>query len=119
MSLIIFPSSPGSNVTLEPEWDYETNDIQNRNEHVSRSGRRYLYIWATMKRWKVPISFVTSQDASYINSWWQSGTALYMIDTLRPTVTNSVMILNTTLPVGKYVQPYTTLYAGDITLGTY
>lgn len=117
MSYLLFPSS-GNHVTLEPEWDFDRKDTMMKNEHVTRSGKRYVYKWGSYVKFSFGIDFVDSATASMINSWWITNTKLMFKSTSESSV-YSVMLTASDLPIGQYHKPYTDLFKGKIDLQGY
>lgn len=117
MSWLLFPSS-GNHVTLEPEWDFDRKDAQVKNEHVTRSGKRYVYKWGSYLKFSFGVQFLNSSQASIVNSWWITNTKLLFVESGAASV-YSVMLVGSDLPVGQYVKPYTSLYRGKIELQGY
>lgn len=117
MSYLLFPSS-GNHVTLEPEWDFERHDSQVKSEHLTRSGKRYVYKWGSYTRFSFSVTFVSSSTAALINSWWITNTKLLFTSTSE-TAVYSVMLVASDLPISKYQQPYTDKFQGSIELQGY
>lgn len=117
MSFLLFPSS-GDHVSLEPEWDFDRKDTQVKNEHRTRSGKRYVYKWGSYTKFSFGVEFVNSSTAAIINSWWITNTKLLMKST-SDTVVYSVMLVATDLPLGQFQKPYDDLYKGKIDLEGY
>ena len=117
MSWLLFPSS-GNHVTLEPEWDFARKDAQVRNEHITRSGRRYVYKWGSYQRFAFGLEFVNSSTAAIINSWFMTNTRLLFVESGGSAV-YSVMLIGNEVPMSQYVKPYTDLYKGKIDLQSY
>lgn len=118
MSYLLFITS-GDHVQLYPEWSFDRDDENIQTRHKTRSGKQYVYKWGAISKWKMPLSYLNSHDASYINSWWRTNAELKLIDEDNPTQVYSVMIFGDKLPMGTYVKPYTSLYKGTIELATY
>lgn len=117
MSWLLFPSS-GNHVALEPEWNFARKDTQVKNEHVTRSGKRYVYKWGSYVRFQFGLEFVNSSDAAIINSWYMTNTKLLFTESGGSAV-YSVMLVGNEIPMGQYVKPYTSLYKGKIDLQGY
>ena len=119
MSWLLFATSNSTYVRLYPNWDMSFQSYQTRTEHETRSGRRFVYKFGLVNKWKFNVSYISSSDKCVINSWWGANNALYFIDEDNGTATNSVMIFNDKLPIDGYEKPYTTLFNGTLELGTY
>lgn len=119
MSLLLFPSS-GNHVTLEPEWNFDRKDTQVKNEHVTRSGKRYVYKWGSYCKFSFGLTYVNSSTAALINSWWITNTKLMLSATSEElTQIYSVMLIATDLPLGQYQKPYTDKFKGTLDLQGY
>lgn len=118
MSFLLFATS-GDHVTIDPHWDFDRKDAQIKNEHITRSGKRYVYKWGSYCKFSFTVSFVNSRGASLINSWWITNTKLRFFDEADPASVFSVMIVASDLPMGKYQKPYTNLFTGKIELQGY
>lgn len=117
MALRLYVDS-SNGVSIEPDWEYAEPDKKLEDEHRMRSGGRYVYKWGSFRRWALPVSYVNSSFAAVVNSWWLSNTQL-LFKSESSTAVYSVQITNDDKPLGKYVQPYDTLFAGSIELETY
>ena len=119
MSYLLFPSS-GSHVSLEPEWNFDRKDTQVKNEHITRSGKRYVYKWGSYVKFTFGVTYISSSDAARINSWWITNTKLMLSATSGELASvYSVMLIANDLPVGQYQKPYTDLFKGTIDLQGY
>jgi hypothetical protein len=117
MSYLLFPSS-GNHVTLEPDWDFERNDTQVNDAHVTRSGKRFVYKWGSYVRFTFSIDFVNSSTAAIINSWFITNTKLLFTST-SDTAVYSVILIGNDIPMSKFVKPYTDKFMGKIDLQGY
>jgi hypothetical protein len=117
MSYLLFPSS-GNHVTLEPEWDFARDDTPIKNEHVARSGKRYVYQWGSYVKFAFGVTFINSSTAAIINSWFMSNTKLLFTSTSE-TAVYSVMLVGSNLPISKSQRPYTDKFTGKVELQGY
>jgi hypothetical protein len=117
MSFLLFPSS-GNHVSIDPEWNFTRKDQKVENEHIARSGKRYVYKWGSYYHTTFDLTFVSSSTMAIINSWWQTNTKLMFVDSGGAQI-YSVMLIGKELPIGMYQKPYTDLYRGKIELQGY
>ena len=117
MALRLFVDS-SNGVTIESDWDYEERDKKLEDKHRTRGGGRYVYKWGSYRSWKIPVSYVNSSFAAIVNSWWVSNTQL-LFKSESAAAVYSVQLTNDAKPLGKFVRPYDTLFAGTIELETY
>lgn len=117
MSYRLFVDS-STGVSLDPTYEFERRDTKVEDQHRTRSGARYVYKWGQYAKFKVPVEFVSSADASQVNSWWGANTKLLFKNESDSTVF-SVQIVNKNLPMGEYQQPYDDLFNGVIELEGY
>ncbi len=113
----LFVDSANS-VSFEPEWDFLQENVKVEDAHRVRSGAMFRYRWGGYERWKFTARFIDSADAWAVNSWWDSNTKLLFMNTSDATV-NSVQIVNSRLPFGRFIKPHDDLYEGVIELETY
>jgi len=105
-------------VTLYPNWDFQQTGEKIEDRHRARGGREYVYKWGHFDGFKFGVSFVDSATMAVVNSWWQSNTDLLFMSS-GDTVVHSVHLVGKNPPIGKYVEPYDSLFSGTIELGTY
>jgi len=108
-------SSP---VYLTPEFDYKADNRKIENQHRTRGGRNYRYVWSVYKHLKFKVQFVSSADMTAINSWWGANTPLRLYD-INSAVVASAYLVNASAPIDQFVQPYTDQYQGTIELESY
>lgn len=117
MSYDLFVDSDNS-LQFDPEFDYADEERKVEDSHRVRSGGLYRYKWASYRRFKFSMAFVSSSDAAIVNSWWLSNTELLFMNTSDSAVF-SVQLVNADKPLGQFQKPYVDLYKGIIELETY
>jgi len=117
MSYLLFISS-GIDVSFNPEYDFSDKVRKKESKHRTPSGREYVYKWGDYRQWKFSVMYVNSSFTSIVNSWWSSNTELLFMKE-GATEVYSVRLGGTTSPISKFIEPYDTLYKGEIELGTY
>ena len=106
----------GTNVvSMAPHWGLEFDDKKVETTHRTRDGSLFKYRWGGYKRTKFDIDFVNSSDAARINSWWMANTPLKLVNP-SSVVVHSGYLMNSSLPINKYVEPYTDEFSGTIEL---
>ena len=119
MSYLLFATS-GTHVEITPEWNFDRKDTQIKNEHRTRSGKRYVYKWGSYVKFSFGITFASSSDAALINSWWITNTKLlFSSNSGELTQVYSVMITANDFPLGQFQKPYTDRFKGTIDLEGY
>lgn len=117
MAYILFISS-GTDVTIEPEFDFREAKRKQETRHRTQGGREYVYKWGNYTTWRFSVEYVNSSFRAIVNSWWDSNAdLLFMHDT--DLVVSSVRLLGTREPISGFVRPYDDLFKGTIELGTY
>ena len=119
MTFALFVNSTQS-ISFDPEWDFATPGKKMETQHRTKGGKLYRYRWSAYERFKFELSFVTSADASVINSWWENNAALLFLDEdLGFVAVTSVVITNKSQPMSTRIMPYTEFYKGVIELVIY
>ena len=108
-------------VSLFPDWAYSFTETQEK--HINRSVRGNLGVFVnspTFTRLQIPVSYVSSSDKSIINSYWQTGTTIHLIENEdNPTVVHTVRIVGKEEPFPTFIKPYAFQeYSGTILLET-
>ena len=71
----------GSYINIEPLYSYTFTETANRNDIRTKQGNLYTYIKpTTMKKFKLPMSWVTAANRTLINSWWKTSADLDFIE---------------------------------------
>ena len=117
MSYDLFVDSANA-VSFEPEWDFEPRDRKIQDEHRTRDGSRFVYLWGSFKGWRFGARFVSSADASVVNSWWSQNTKLLFKST-SDTAVFSVQLVGSRPPLARFIPPYDDQLQGVIELETY
>jgi len=106
-------------IELEPEYDFTRKDAKKETALRACGGTLWVYKWGDWDQWKFGLTFINSNDASIVNSWWKSNTELQFYSSNDTSDVSTVLIRNKNTPLGKMQQPYTTLFRGMIELSTY
>ena len=113
-------------ITILPEYSSAFGETQLRSEILTQAGRRYIYKWGDYDQIKLDVDYISANNASIINSWWDTNTELlFFINSGEPlgggiiSEVHSVFIANKTKPLTKYVKPYDDYLKGSITLEGY
>jgi hypothetical protein len=117
MSFRLFVDS-SNGVTLDVEYDYADLRSKIENKHRTRDGSQYTYKWSAWDKLSFSIMYVNSSTKALVNSWWESNTDLLFKDE-NATEVFSVHLSNDSLPISKFVKPYTSLWKGVIELEGY
>ena len=106
-------------ITVNPEFDYAEPDRKVENRHRMRSAAEFVYKWAEYRRHIFTWRFVSSADATIVNSWWSSNSELlFMKDD--GTDVSSVRITASEKPITNPIIPYNeSQLQGLITLEAY
>lgn len=100
----------GSNtLSFNPDHGLLFKDTKIGSRKRTANANHYEYTYGDYKKWDLPVSFVNSEFATTINSWWSAGEAISMITT---TDVFTVALSNKTKPINDYVEPGNTLYNG-------
>lgn len=118
MSFYLFPVS-NAHLELLPDWNFDDKGAKMQSEHVTRSGKRYVYKWGEYCKFSFGVSFLNSSQAAIINSWWSTNTKLLFMENVTSAAVYSVMLTGNEKPIGNYVKPYMTLFKGKIDLQGY
>lgn len=113
----------GSYITLTDKMDYryEFAETLDRKDIRTKQGQLYTYIGqGNWRRFRLPMSWVSSSDRSLINSWWKTGTdLLFFEDSDQTSVFFDVRIVGVQEPFQSFVKPYfQTYYQGEVILET-
>lgn len=111
-------SSSGTDVTLTPEYAAKFGVVKDEVAHRTRAQRRFTYTWGHYRRWELPLTYVTTTDATRINSWWGASTLLNFTQDSGTTV-HSVQIVGLELPLSLPTPPYEDLRQGTLVLEEY
>lgn len=106
-------------IDIDIEYDYIDSTVKIEDRHNTRNSKEYIYKWSEKKKVSFSVSYVTSEQKSQINSWWGSNTKLKFMSYSNTSDVFSCHIINTSLPIGQLVKPYTNLFKGKIELGSY
>lgn len=66
----------GETLNLYPDFDYEENDQLMLSELAVNNGAVFSYVWGQQRSTRFTASYVTSAQATQINSWWGARTQL-------------------------------------------
>lgn len=105
-------------VSLCPEWNYSLDGEKTQQRHKSSSGMSEVYKYGDFDAFKFDVNYVSSSDASIINSWWISNTELLFMKIGESSVF-SCMLMNAVIPIGNVVRPYHNQFRGTIEIGEY
>lgn len=150
MSLIFQLGTTSSDaITLRPEFDYQERKLQIKNSLRTVSRRGFNYIFSDYKRFDMSVDYVSGNNASIINSWWESDTKLLLYKAIEisggfllvesgggfflledggfvelespgySTEVFSVYITNRETPLRQFRKPYNNYYKGSIQLESY
>lgn len=115
MPLILGTGSSTGLVTLYPEFDYVEEDQPIDDIHRTKAGVWYRYKWSQYARVRIPVLYLTSAQASMVNTYWSSSTAVRWWWT-DDSIVNSGHIVNDAKPIGQRILPYQDLFKGEIIL---
>lgn len=103
-------------------YDYEFSRENERYDVRTKGGSLFSYIMpdSTFRRFKIPMSFVSSSNQSLVGSWHITGTDLrYIEDDSFANSYYEVRIVGRTSPFTKFVQPYFRQeYEGELVIET-
>jgi len=105
-------------ITLCPEWNYKISGEKIQTMHRSKSGFSEMYKFGSYDAIEFEVRYVSSSDASIINSWWNTNTELLFMKEGETSVF-SCMLMNNRAPIGAIERPYSDQYKGTIELGEY
>jgi len=105
-------------VSFDVEYDYTNRDSQIKHEHLSRSGRVYVYKWGELRKRTFSVRFVSSSTAAIVNSWWNSNTSLILREE-NSTDVFSCRISNDSTPISRFEKPHNDKLRGVIELESY
>lgn len=117
MSFRLFVDS-NNGVSLDAEYDFSDDRSKIEDRHRTRAGNQYFYKWSAFDELSFSVMYVNSSTRAVVNSWWESNTKLLLKDE-NATQVYSVCLTNDSLPISKYVKPYTNLWKGKIELEGY
>lgn len=109
-------------VTLNPNYDIDINNEQNRADHRSIDGTLYQYKYHSFRSFDISLEWVPATDASIINSWFDTNTDLTFFISSGTSVNSyevysvDVRILNNSSPMNNFQAPYVEYYAGALKL---
>lgn len=108
-------------IDVDPLYDYTFEENIQREDVRTKEGGLITYIQpGTFNRFTLPLTWVTSRDRSFVNSWWRTGADLRFIEnTDSPGSFFDVRITGGQEPFTTFVRPYyQQFYAGEIILET-
>jgi len=136
-------------ICLKPEFDYYKGKKKVEKNIRTKSGKLYTYKLGTYDYIKFTLDYVSAQNASIINSWWDSNAELLLFTGMQGSSrsmllesgwtallengggilledspdyisgVNSVMIISKKTPLTKKRKPYFGYYKGKILLEGY
>lgn len=109
-------ANSATSVTLNPLYDFKSETVKNISMERSPTGTLFMYQFGTYRRFKVPLTYVTSADKTRIESWWAVNTTVYFMEQGGTAV--QVKIVNESTPFSQRVKPYFNLFAGQLELET-
>ncbi len=90
------------------------------SKHRTLSGRLYVYTASTFIKHNFPVEFMTTANASIVNSWWENNTELLLFITSDSiTEVQSLLLVNKDEPMNKFIKPYNTYKSGVLKLESY
>lgn len=106
---------------INPGYDSEFVKVIPRVDNRTFTGALKTYIGkGSIKRWRYPLTWVDSMSRGLINSWWETGASLTLVED--STSTNSgipVKIMGVEEPFTSFEKPYQGVYyRGEIILET-
>ena len=119
LTIKIWNTTSGS-VTIQPEWSMREPTGKVFNLNRTPAGTHTLYTYATFNQWKLPLKFIPSSAASFINSLFLAAreARLEMIEDGVSSV-YSVMITNARAPLYQVVKPLVDYWQGELELSVY
>lgn len=106
-------------VVVFPEYDLQDSSVKIEYRHKTRGAKEYIYKWADNKKVSFSLNYINSSDRHFINDSWRNNANLTFQDLNNSSDVFSCHIINTSLPIGQFVKPYTNLFKGKIELGSY
>jgi len=106
---------------VKPTYDYRFEENMQRQDIRTKEGGLISYIQGgEFTKFTLPLTWVTSRDRSFVNSWWKSGSDLRFIEnTDSPSSFNNVRITGGAEPFSTFVRPYfQQFYAGQVIVET-
>lgn len=104
-------------LAIHPEWSFQDQETQIQSRHRTQGGKLFSYLWANFFKYQVPLRFVNSAAQSLINAWWERQDDVAF--TLNSSETESTVlcrIVNTSLPINRFVRPYNDQFEGALLL---
>ena len=89
-----------------------------KREHRTRGGL-VTYPTGSYQAYSVPVIFLNSKEATYVNSWWAGQDAVTVVFSEFGIAEITAKIVNTNPPINEKVKPYDGLYKGVIELRTF
>jgi hypothetical protein len=87
------------------------------SRYRSNTGPEYAFKWADYRQIKFELMYITSADATQINSWWLENTPLYFQQGADTPV--QVRLVGDESPITKRSKPNTYLHEGEIILESF
>lgn len=118
-AISLIPMSP--QVTFLPTYGYKRAKNIQRSDHRTIGGGLYTYIEkGNFTQFKVPMTFVNSEQYGLINSWWRSGATLrWAEDDAYPDSYHTVKIVSKEDPFQTFQAPhFQVYYEGEIVMET-
>ena len=103
-------------VTLVPDWQWQTRDLQMREEQSTLAYRRWNTGFGTSRAYEVPLRYVPSSVADLLN-WWhgQQFTLILEVNSEEGDV-HLVRLVNPDSPLQQLQPPYGGLFQGTLQL---
>lgn len=107
-------------MTIEPEWSLSDGMAKIYNFNRTPSGTHTIYTYAAYREWRIPLKFIPTSAATFINSIFL-GPRIGQLEINVDSVTSvySVMVLNTKSPMNQMVKPDINYWQGELLVSEY
>lgn len=107
----------GGYVRLQPKFDFKEKIVKDETAHRALTGAEFKYIWGYFQNWKFSVEYVSSEQISWVNTWWlYNHNCKFRFQGNDPI---PVRIVNTSTPIAQRHKGRHDLFKGVIELETY
>lgn len=94
----------GTNIDFSPQRGYDKPFIKEIKRKRAKDGTLYSYKFFVKGRWELPIRFMSSTNAGYLNTWWDNDyTVTFYPDMINsPATSYSCKITNSDRPLSSF-----------------
>lgn len=110
-------SCPSNAVSIDPEGLVSEKE-KIETTHRTRSGKQFRYKWGIFSRVKFNASFISSADATKVNSWWGANEPVLLMNADSTSVLSGYLT-NDELPIGGRIEGDSTMWTGAIELESF